>query len=93
MSSYDPMPVEAHLARGYCCEAYPQCKLCPYHGARQAPKVHRTRVKTNANLTLAALIKRAASGEKVVYYSHYSALVESVTIAENLTIIYKEKNV
>lgn len=95
MPKYSPMPVEIHLARGHCCEADPQCKLCPYHGARQAKKVW-TRPRAATDPLLIDYIKRAASGEKLTYYSSKQSLVSSIVISENLTIsyqLYKSKNV
>lgn len=87
--AYLPMPVKAHLARGHCCEAEPQCKLCPYHGARQAPKKPATRIAGKVDPLLTDYIKRAANGEKLDYYSDSLSLVPVITIAENLTIHYQ----
>lgn len=88
---YAPMARSVHLTRGYCCEAYPQCQLCPYEGARQAPPiaVHRaSRMPINA--ALPELMCRAMDGETLHYFSEFYSLEPVVILCGgNLTIHYR----
>lgn len=75
---YEPMPMQVHLDRGYCCNSLPWCVFCPY---RSKPIFEPLNIDPRIEAAL-------RSGEETVIYSDRMSLIPIVKM-QNLTIIYK----